>query len=98
MEKTSVEATEFATSKVNSREVHVEVIKGSEALVAAIRLEKPKPWTPTLLKLYAYCAIAFLCSSMNGTSLDECQRWPQDFGLTVPSRFRWVSSRIYTNT
>ena len=46
--------------------LRVEVVKGSEALAAAIRKENPSPWTRNLFKLYAFCLVAFLCSTMNG--------------------------------
>lgn len=48
--------------------LHVEVLKGSEALANAIRLEPPKPFSKALLKLYLFCCLAFLCSTINGMS------------------------------
>jgi hypothetical protein len=68
--KTADTAAHEVPSDDNSQEgtdnLHVEILKGSEALAAAIRKEDPSPWTPALWKLYGFCALAFLCSTMNG--------------------------------
>lgn len=55
-----------ASSQDGSDNLNVEVVKGSEALAAAIRKEKPHPFSPNLCKLYLMCTLAFLCSTMNG--------------------------------
>lgn len=68
-EKKSVTPVAHEVSNEGSQDgegPHVEVVKGSEALAAAIRKENPSPWTPNLFKLYAFCILTFLCSTMNG--------------------------------
>lgn len=45
---------------------HLEVIRGSEALANAIRLEPPNWRSKQLVKLYGFCIVAFLCSTING--------------------------------
>lgn len=45
---------------------HDEGMPSREALLEALRAEKPSPWSPNLRKLYVFCLIAFLCSTMNG--------------------------------
>ncbi len=46
--------------------LHVEVIRGSEALANALRLEPPNWHSKALLQLYGFCVVAFLCSTING--------------------------------
>lgn len=48
---------------------HGEGLPSREALIEALKREKPSPWSPNLRKLYVFCVIAFLCSSMNGESV-----------------------------
>jgi hypothetical protein len=62
------------------------VVQGSAELNAAALLEKPQPGSPIMLKLYAICFVAFLCSSINGfdgslmTSLIGLQPFKSFFG------------------
>ena len=59
---------EFATEKADA--LHSEDhVQHAEAMAEAIAVEKPSPWTKPLIKLYCYCVIAFLCSTMNGLSI-----------------------------
>lgn len=46
--------------------VHQDVLPSAEGLVQALAVEKPKLWTRSLIQLYCYCVVAFLCSTMNG--------------------------------
>lgn len=71
--KTAGEVTqEISSGELSSQDgndnLNVEVVKGSEALAAAIRKEKPRPFSPNHCKLYLMCCLAFLCSTMNGQS------------------------------
>lgn len=45
---------------------HDEGLPSREALAQALQAQKPSPWSPNLRKLYVFCVIAFLCSTMNG--------------------------------
>ncbi|ORY78255.1 lactose permease [Protomyces lactucae-debilis] len=62
------------------------IVQGSAELNAAALLEKPMPGSPMMLKLYAICFVAFLCSSINGfdgslmTSLIGLQPFKSFFG------------------
>lgn len=47
---------------------HHEGLPSADALAEAMAKEKLSPWSRPLLKLYGYCAVAFLCSTMNGMS------------------------------
>jgi hypothetical protein len=45
---------------------HDEGLPTRQALIEALQAQKPDPWSPNLRKLYFFCVIAFLCSTMNG--------------------------------
>lgn len=59
---------DFAADKSNEagETVHEEVLPSAEALAEAMAHGTPSPWSKSLLKLYCFCAVAFLCSTMNG--------------------------------
>ena len=57
----------------NVGEVKAEEVRGSVALEAARRANPPNPWSPRLLKLYCCCIVAFLCSTLNGTSASSAE-------------------------
>ncbi|KAH0594777.1 hypothetical protein MHUMG1_07612 [Metarhizium humberi] len=59
---------DFAADKGNEagEAVHEEVLPSAEALAEAMAHGTPSPWSKSLLKLYCFCAVAFLCSTMNG--------------------------------
>ncbi|OQD80395.1 hypothetical protein PENANT_c036G04667 [Penicillium antarcticum] len=44
----------------------VEVLRGSMALELARRTHPPNPWSLQMRKLYAFMAVAYLCSVLNG--------------------------------
>lgn len=46
----------------------------ADAMAEALLTEKPSAWTKAMFKLYGFCVIAFLCSTMNG-SLKETPHW-----------------------
>lgn len=48
---------------------HDEGLLSRQALIEALETAKPLPWSPNLRKLYGFCVIASLCSSMNGLCL-----------------------------
>lgn len=45
---------------------HDEELPSRQALISSLQVQKPSPWSPGLRKLYGFCLIAFLCSTMNG--------------------------------
>jgi hypothetical protein len=45
---------------------HDEGLPSRQTLLEALKAQKPSPWSPNLRKLYGFCVIAFLCSTMNG--------------------------------
>ena len=46
-----------------------DAVPSADRLADAIASDKLDPWSKPLLKLYVYAVIAFLCSTMNGSSL-----------------------------
>ena len=67
-EQISKSSSDFAAEKkLDATEVvHQDVLPSADALAEAMAYGKPSPWSKPLLKLYGYCAVAFLCSTMNG--------------------------------
>lgn len=47
--------------------VHYDAHPSAEEMAEALAAAKLSPWSRPLLKLYCFCAVAFLCSTMNGT-------------------------------
>lgn len=48
--------------------VRVEVLQGSMALDLAKRTDPPNPWSRSMLRLYGFLAVGYLCSALNGRS------------------------------
>ncbi|KAK9319315.1 general substrate transporter [Lipomyces orientalis] len=77
-------------------------VSGSEALEAAILKEKPSPWTKAHLKVYAFCALAFLCSTMNGfdgslfNALQSMSQFRDYFGVDIVGAKLGLISGMYT--
>ncbi|KAJ5396568.1 hypothetical protein N7509_004681 [Penicillium cosmopolitanum] len=46
--------------------VRVEVLQGSMALDLAKRTDPPNPWSRSMLRLYGFLAVGYLCSALNG--------------------------------
>lgn len=58
-----------STEKMGEPEVvHYDANPSPEEMAEAIAAAKLSPWSRPLLKLYCFCAVAFLCSTMNGMS------------------------------
>lgn len=66
--KTPDEETRAVEVPLEKTASHDEGLPSRQALMMALQAEKPNPWSPGLRKLYVFCIIAFLCSTMNGTS------------------------------
>ncbi|OAQ65486.1 MFS monosaccharide transporter [Pochonia chlamydosporia 170] len=68
MEHISKSSSDFAAEKNNdaTQVVHEDILPSAEGLAEAMAMAKPSPWSKPLLKLYGFCAVAFLCSTMNG--------------------------------
>jgi hypothetical protein len=60
------EETRLSKEPLEKISSHDEGLPTRQALLEALKAEKPSPWSPNLRKLYVFCVIAFLCSSMNG--------------------------------
>jgi hypothetical protein len=65
--KSSTEKTGEETTHVLHHETHKNAFP--EGMAEAIAAAKLSPWSRPLLKLYGFCAVAFLCSTMNGSPL-----------------------------
>ncbi|KAK9489360.1 major facilitator superfamily domain, general substrate transporter [Lipomyces doorenjongii] len=76
--------------------------QGSEALALAILKEKPSPWTKAHLRIYVFCIIAFLCSTMNGfdgslfTSLQSMTQFRDHFGVNIVGAKIGLITGMYT--
>lgn len=68
-------AEEKGSSEMNHLEnvesVRVEVLQGSMALDLAKRNDPPNPWSHSMLRLYGFLAVGYLCSALNGKDEDE---------------------------
>ena len=51
-----------------SKATHHDDVPTADALAEALAEDKIQPLSGPLLKLYCFCFIAFLCSTMNGES------------------------------
>lgn len=51
--------------------VRVEVLQGSMALDLARRTDPPNPWSRSMLRLYGFLTVGYLCSALNGTIKGE---------------------------
>lgn len=67
-EQISKSSSDFAAEKNHdtTEVVHHDILPSADGLAEAMAYGKPSPWSKPLLKLYGYCAVAFLCSTMNG--------------------------------
>lgn len=62
----SFQSADEAKTPLEKTSSHDEGLPTRQALLEALRTEKLSPWSPNLRKLYVFCVIAFLCSTMNG--------------------------------
>lgn len=56
-----------------SKATHHDDVPTADALAEALAEDKIQPLSGPLLKLYCFCFIAFLCSTMNGESANSTQ-------------------------
>ncbi|OOQ86896.1 lactose permease [Penicillium brasilianum] len=82
--------------------IHDEGLPTRQALLEALKAERPSPWSPNLRKLYVFCLIAFLCSSMNGYdgsifgSLPALDSFRKQFGVQKNGSKIGYISAMYT--
>ncbi|KAJ5294668.1 hypothetical protein PENANT_c006G04169 [Penicillium antarcticum] len=57
---------QLSKSPLEKTSSHDEGLPSRQPLLEALQAQKPSPWSPNLRKLYGFCVIAFLCSTMNG--------------------------------
>lgn len=90
---TQLDDISIIKTPLEKRASHDEGLPNREALIEALKTQKPSPWSPNLRKLYVFCVIAFLCSSMNGKQVANLAfRLYTDLTLRLWRLYIWFTS------
>ncbi|TFL00244.1 general substrate transporter [Pterulicium gracile] len=93
------------SSPIEKEEHHAttttQVNEASVALAAAIAQQKPKLWTPNMIRLYAIMSIGYLVSTMNGFdsslmgAINAMEEYHESFGLAGQASTKGMIFIIY---